>query len=869
MATAFISYARGSNKANALALHAALERRGIDAFLDTSDIDFGESFPARIADELLRASVCVCLVDDLYFTRPYCQFELELILSPIQRNGKSGADETPAPWIVIGINPTDGAVERLGPAISSTAWPGAHDVEGIAKLTESALANRHGRTLEEEMSANDVDSFDFRERLIAAARLRNLRAVVGLKSTERLPRTLGSSLHGRDFDLWRLDLALAESSQKTSRGRIVALEGGAGFGKSQLAAEYVHRYAADRFPGGVFWLDGDVGSESLATQQYEILTQLTTAVPPLEHFLKQSDGKTIAISLREAAKNLPNDRVLFVIDNFPEPSPGISTAPIESINPLTTFTTTLVTSRLKLSLDQRIQCVELWEIAPEAAIRMLRENLPQDSQTSYSDWRSIVEWVGNQPLALSLLNAMLRSRAISSNDLLHEISSNRSTTQSLDQAAKVLSKSLPVATARGITSVLRLTFEKIGDDIKHAAFAFAYLAPISVSNVLLESFPSVFTADARLGLISRSIVQAANEGSQFGSMHRLIADYCRESNPNRVRTCEVVSQWILDRIRVSLVRPSTRSQHQELHGHALALLRRNMSRGDNKGDMIVLLLGNGLTESYQKIGAAIAGLDLARTLLQHFQSRNLPAETVLSARAVLAQALYTAGHYKTAFDEASDIIKSEFEKPTHDKHLITEMAHLTGLVFLETQQWERAVPTLQNVVSTYTDLFGAEHRYTKAAATNLLLAESKNGADPNESAFRVKLEAVIGTFGESSLEAIRARQNLGIQLGSIGRFPEAILEFQFALKASQSLAPSGSIESSKLKLDLAYSLFRLPDIARAIVVGREAFEELLDRAGNKRIDTIRAAENLAMMYESIGETLTADAVRALAPRVII
>src|SRR5262249_21373829 len=64
----------------------------------------------------------------------------------------------------------------------------------------------------------------------------------------RVPHhSLGGRFVGRVAELWELDAKLQDNS-------VVVITGGGGLGKTQLAVEYVRRFAGT-YPGGIFWVN--------------------------------------------------------------------------------------------------------------------------------------------------------------------------------------------------------------------------------------------------------------------------------------------------------------------------------------------------------------------------------------------------------------------------------------------------------------------------------------------------------------------------------------------------------------------------------------------------------------------------------------
>lgn len=217
--------------------------------------------------------------------------------------------------------PADGSrpddVERLPPAVRTRSWPRADETAALAALVRQQL-ERSPQTIAEQLGSDDL-ARELRTAFEAEAALPPPRPLAGVPM---FPIEVSKSLHerfvGRDDDLWRLHFHLAtlRGDPATAAALSGWLEGGGGFGKTQLAAEYLHRYGPAYHPGGLFWINAEASDAALEQQHFEILRTLRPDTP--EQRLLCERGTTARAELARALHALPPERpVLFVVDNVP------------------------------------------------------------------------------------------------------------------------------------------------------------------------------------------------------------------------------------------------------------------------------------------------------------------------------------------------------------------------------------------------------------------------------------------------------------------------------------------------------------------------------------------------------------------------
>jgi len=139
-------------------------------------------------------------------------------------------------------------------------------------------------------------------------------------------------------------------------------------------------------------------------------------------------------------------------------------------------------------------------------------------------WHQIVEWVGEWPLALELLNASLRSGAMGARELLTAAGA-RSPAKELERQIEALRGSVAAGALRGVAEALVMSYRRLPEGTRRAARRLAWLAaaPIPVRLV------SDLDGSVRARLRARSFVSEVRSGEvdMYGQMHRVLADLLR------------------------------------------------------------------------------------------------------------------------------------------------------------------------------------------------------------------------------------------------------------------------------------------------------------------------------------------------------
>ena len=186
----------------------------------------------------------------------------------------------------------------------------------------------------------------------------------------------GSS--GRSDDIRRVHNILTGGGSGDARltGRITAA---AGFGKSRLAAEYVHRYGAQYYPGGIFWVDATSPDRDL--EIWRVLSSIEPSLPDIA--VMRAQGRDVR-QVFERALRFIGKPVLYVVDNIDEAIPGQGPPSITDFCPAVGAVTVLITSRQD-TYEQNMSNIALGTLERDSAILLLTENVPYANALTWSD----------------------------------------------------------------------------------------------------------------------------------------------------------------------------------------------------------------------------------------------------------------------------------------------------------------------------------------------------------------------------------------------------------------------------------------------------------------------------------------------------
>jgi tetratricopeptide (TPR) repeat protein len=841
----FISYARTATAEHAQALAAKL---GEVAFLDTDAIDDGDQFPPRLLNGLLSSRVVVVFATKAYSERRFCRLEMRLALA---------AGDPAMSRLVLGLGEGSGfVVDAMPESIGRQSWPPTEATERLEKLVRHRLAEHSAplRSVLVEAEAQRLAAAFLEESNILEPR--SLDGIVCSLPQGVASRSIGSRFIGRAGELRRIHQILSDGSGVSARltSRIAA---GAGFGKTRLATEYLYRYGARYYPGGLFWVNA--ASSSVDDEFWRILSVLDPSIPNLAEMRKKERGIRHELERALRAIHAP---VLYVIDNIPEAGPGEDAAAIQDFCPALGAVTVLATSRQD-TREEGVKTIPLDTPSRDAAILLLTDNLPGASRLSWSDWGHVANWVGDLPLALDLLNRCLALNSISIENLFQRatsVSAAPGEAEELEGLREALRGQVPRDSVRGVVEALGISFEKLEQNAQLSAMLLAQLAPAPIPEALIDALPEAWKTPAiRTALRSRHFVTAS--GSQtFGVMHRLVADFLRQQTGDlkteflgaacsvvegamKIDRCEDPLKWPV----MNLFRP-----------HAAALV--------DRADLTSSELGRATRVG--KIAAMLAFVQADYAEHRRLYEKILAMTTralgeenpdTLWAMSGYARSLRHQGDYKRAQQFEERVLEIRVRVwGEEDIQTLRAMSDLAETLCMRGKYVE-AQRLQERVLEQMARVIGAEHPDTLSAMSDL--AETLNARGEYVKSQRLKehvLELRIRVPGEENPDRLSAMSEQAAIRGDHAesrRLKERVLELHLRERGE------GDLATLRAMSDLATFLSNGGDLAQAQALEQRALELKKHLVGESHPLTVGSMERLAGILFKLGNYKEAQRLR--------
>jgi tetratricopeptide (TPR) repeat protein len=523
----FISYARASSSQEASALRDHLKAAGVEAFLDTSDLDAGELFPQALVEAILDARIVALVLDERYLQRWYCLREMRTALGPYDfvlrspnRTDEALAGALQSVVVLLPDGPLN--LSPLPPRLALTHWPKAGDQGGAVALIRARL-EAVGPTIRAQLGS--MQAFELLRGFIETAALPPAGDAASLIRYKRSPfdLSLGDGFVGRAEELERLHRMVAPREHPAGGDELTAARVAAtgGFGKTRLILEYAWRYGTRYYPGGVYWIDGSGSDSALQDQFYEIYKRMVgRKIPALATLRKQKESPR-ALLEAECRGNKDLRRSLFVVDNIPEASPP---QPLRYYCPAIGCSTVIASSR-QTTREPGISVLELEPLGRQASVLLLTQRLESADALTSAQWDELARWVGDMPLALELMHWSLSDGAVSPSDLLQLTRPPRGRTDELDVLADALRGQVPDTVLRNVTSLFSASCQALDPGAREAAEILAQFAPVAIPERLVVALGTdLLTPTVRAQLRARHFVSQAG-ANVFGRMHALMSDF--------------------------------------------------------------------------------------------------------------------------------------------------------------------------------------------------------------------------------------------------------------------------------------------------------------------------------------------------------
>lgn len=860
----FISYARDASRDKAEALHNALGGR--TAFLDTADIALGERFPEALVDALFDARVVVIFAEPQYFTRWYCLLEFRIARTPflraVDRPGATAQGKTDAlRGLVVALPPrgVDPMMERFPPLVQGRNWPAVDDIDAIAALVEAELAANPPTLRERYASVADADAA--RSFLLEATRLPPPMRIGNLPFVPQvgLAPTIGDAFVGRADDLWRIhDLLWTERGDPaTAAGLTGSIEAIGGFGKTRLALEYLYRFGPRHFRGGLFWINAESDAE---LQLYDVLQALNPQAPSIEAVRQTPGGVPTAVARAIRSRPVEASTPLFIIDNVPEPEGGQPPRPLETWCPVLADVPVLTTSRTRVALGAGGSVVSLpiGTLDPAAAVELLSTGVQRNTLED-ADWHHIAEWVGHLPLALEVLNRLLRSGEMTPRALL-DLSREQRPSAAVDAAMESIRHVVPEGALRGITEAFSASYNLLTPNERYAARLIAWMAPAPLPAFVIDTFdPDIFPDGVRSKLRHRSFVTELRDGAAeyFGSMHRVLADFVRAQSTEPDKEVDVVASLLTDLAESAEGQGATGSAvvracaplASSVFGNWIAEQR--MKEDFLNAFRFAMIFGVILA----KVGQAELAGDLFESVTSASAQR-LGREHLetLAGMSNLATTRRDRGDHVEAQELQERVVKSTLHL-LGDEHpsTLVSMNNLANTL-CSRGDFSRGQELQEQVLETRLRILGDEHPDTLTAMSNLAATKRERGDHTGAQELMERgLETMRRILGDNHPTTLTAMSNMAIILNDLGDHAGAKKLQERVLEVTDHNRGDEHPDTLNEMSNLAITLSNRGDHEGAKELQERALEGMKRIMGDEHPTTLSFMSNLATTLSMKGD----------------
>ncbi|MYS84223.1 FxSxx-COOH system tetratricopeptide repeat protein [Embleya scabrispora] len=610
------------------------------------------------------------------------------------------------------------------------------------------------------------------------------------KVSQLLPRH--PAFTGRDDILERLRDQLAKGATAVLPQ---ALHGLGGVGKTQVALEYAHRFAADY---DVIWWVSAEQAQGVAAQLARLGDRLD--LPSGENVTDAAAGV-----LQTLQQGEPYDRWLVIYDNADEPASVAHLMPQGSVNGHV-----LVTSRNDL-WARSARPLEVPVFRRDESVALLQRRVPSLTE---ADAQKVATALGDLPLAVEQAGAWLAESAMQVEEYLERVSTR--VTAILDEGQP---PDYPTTAAATWTVSLDELKERQPAAVRLLELC-AYLSPDSISMRLLRSrevLQELVRVDSSLGdtlLLSRIFQQLGryalarvDRGEDTIQVHRLVQAVLRDQMPpeeNAARRARVL-EILAANAPGDVDDPANQETYEELYKH-LVPSRALESDSESVRRWIVEQVRFAWRFNDWEFGQYIAEIALDR-----WRSR-FSRHDALTLRMCtqLANVYRSQGKYRKAYDLDRATLEAQRESlgPDHPHTLITGRGYGGDL---------------RSLGRFHTALESDRDNYTRFSEV----------------------------FGEDANDTLLAANNLGVSLRLMGLLEEAREVHQEAFDRRRRIQGDDHSRTCFLANEVGHDLRELGDYAgsRAVLQQTLAREEAMGRTR----DALRTAKNLAVTIRQTGD----------------
>jgi tetratricopeptide (TPR) repeat protein len=796
----FLSYARAADGAAADRVARALGAAGLRVWRDLSEVREFHGISDEVAQGIAGSRAFLALYSAAYPRRPVCQWELQQAYLAAQRAGDPlrrilAVNLEPGFAHVHPVQLRDAQLPQL---------PAPGDDAALAALAR-AVADRIADVQGTLGGAAPPEGAVWR----GAAQFR------------------ASTFVGRFAELWGIHSALHGDTAPVStggRGRgIAVVHGMAGVGKTQLAAEYAHRFAA-AFPGGVFWLRAaapeDGGPAAPADGDAVLLDQLAgiaeQAGARVEGTGIDAHRRAIADVIRQAGVGC-----LWVVDDLPAGMDPGDVARWLAPHPLArTLIVTESSEYAELGTP-----VDVGILDAEAGLELLTARRAPEGDAEHAAARGIVADLGGHALALALTGAAAAAGVglTSYSELRRELADRG---QDELEAFRPLAGALPTGAGTSIARVLLRSVALLGDEGRDflrlaAALAAAPIPATMVADVFGRADSLDETQARRRATLALAQAErlslAERDADGAARVHALVSRTMRfrDATPERRAALRAAAIDALNRVLLAVA-------DVRRHGGVVAPLAhaRELAR-DAASVEEARLLGRDARYERER-DALVAALPLYRRQWEVWLRLLGPEHTdTLASQSNYAGLLGTVGgdpvQALRLLEEAVRTSTRVFG-PRHGDTLA--ILHQLAWTLQENGRLDEARAVYEELLPLSEAVMGAESEQTLTVWNNLAVGYAeRNDLETAERMLRRMVETAIRSLGRSHPRTLRAVESLAeiVERRGDTRGAAALLD-QVYMRSLQVLGPRHP-RVVQAAVRLGHTLLRLnePVMAEALM----------------------------------------------------
>ncbi|MFI8365754.1 FxSxx-COOH system tetratricopeptide repeat protein [Streptomyces sp. NPDC085466] len=575
------------------------------------------------------------------------------------------------------------------------------------------------------------------------------------------------------------------------------LHGMGGVGKSQIAIEYVYRYAAEY--DVVWWIPSE--------QPTMILTALTELAQRMG--LNVSDEANRAVpAVREALRRgEPYDRWLLVFDNAEN---------VEAVRPYFPTGGTgkiLITSRNQ-EWDRVARTLSVDVFTREESKALLRRRA---RDLSDADADRLAEALGDLPLAIEQAAAWQAVTGMAVPDYLRLI--NEKIAELMLEL--VPSPDYPMSVAAAWDVSLR-QLEQRNPAALQLLQVCSFFAPEPISRSLFNN--------ARTTTIAPELDEALRHPIKLGRAIREINIYALARIEHRHDTIQL--HRLVQAVLVN--RMSPQQQADMRHGAHLLLADANPGSPSTRA----------LWPRYQE-------------LLPHVVvSRAVECESPWARRLIreMAEFLYAWGDHAGSAKMAREALEIWTEKFGAEDQLTLEMAKWLAFILRVLGEYQEAAAMMEHTADVYLRTAGEEDEGTLDALIQLcsglrLRAEMARGLEINRQVY----ERSLRVFGEDDPAALRAAHSLGVGLRLMGLYQEARAYDTETARLRALALGEDHVETLNTLVGLAIDIRETGDYLEAAAHLEDVYARYLATFGEDNHVTLGCARVLAVCRRRAGD----------------